>query len=513
MKNLKSTLIKCALLLCIIIQWSCGQKKDLGGVKKTEKTAITKLTAEEIKEAKVVAIEAFKDAKFGALVQWGLYSIPEGIWKGKKLEEYRRPMLGEWTQYSVQAPRAEWAALANQLDGAEFDAESIVLLVKNAGMKYLVFVAKHHEGFALYDSNYSDFNIVDASPYKKDAFKEMYDACKKHGIKFGIYYSQRIDWADGADGGYDQYNAATGIEPKGFYKTKWGANTWDTSPNTYIEYLENKAYPQVEELMDNYPGIFNIWYDTPDGLLPEQGKKFCDIVNERQPQVMINSRVSKIEGLGDYRVPKDNFVPEKNSSEFKDKPWETVATLNNTWGYKSYDHDWKQPSTVVYYIVDIVSKGGNYLLNIGPKGSGAIPEATTEILLTVGKFLKVNGDAIYGTRPWTIPHEGPTEITLNLGTGGVEKARKKGELKFEFTANDFWFTQKDGKVNAIALVYPTSGKATIKSLANTAGKVASVRLLGSDTKLEFSQSDIALEVILPNEKPNDLGYTLELSFK
>ena len=513
MKNVKNTLIKCALLFCIIIQWSCGQKKDLGGVEKTEKTTIAKLTAEQIKEAKAVAIEAFKDAKFGALVQWGLYSIPAGVWKGKLLEEYRRPILGEWTQYSVKAPRAEWAALANQLDGAKFDAESIALLAKNAGMKYLIFVAKHHEGFALYDSDYSEFNIVDASPYKKDAFKEMYDACKKHGIKFGIYYSQRIDWADGADGGYDEYKEATGIEPKGyFHKNKWGGNTWDPSPHTYTEYLENKAYPQVEELMDKYPDIFSIWYDTPQALLPEQSQKFCDIVYERQPQVMINDRVGN--GFGDYKVPNDNIVPNnKDNSEFLNGLWETVATLNNTWGYESHDNDWKQPSTVVYYIVDIVSKGGNYLLNIGPKGSGAIPEATTEILLTVGKFLKVNGDAIYGTRPWTTNHEGPTEINLNMGTGDIEKARKRGELKFEFTANDFWFTQKDGKVNAIALVYPTSGKATIKSMANTAGKVTSVRLLGSDTKLKFSQSDTALEVILPNEKPNDLGYTLEISFK
>lgn len=511
MKKLKNTLIKCALLLCIITQWSCGEKKGTGDLEKIEKSPKTELTWEEMNASKAVAKEAFKDAKFGLFIHWGLYSIPEGIWKGKKLEEYRRPMLGEWTQYSVKSPRAEWAELAKQFDGADYDPEGIALLAKNAGMKYVVITAKHHEGFSLYDSKYSEFDVIDATPYKKDMIKELYDACKKHGLEFGLYYSQKIDWADGADGGYDEYIAATGIERTEKYKTKWGGNTWDTSPNTFTEYLENKAYPQMEELMDKFPDLFSLWYDTPEALLPEQSLKFYTIVYDKQPQILINNRIGN--GLGDYHVPGDNKVPDNKKVKIPNIPWETVGTLNNTWGYKSYDNDWKEPSELLYWLIEIVSKGGNYMLNIGPKGSGEVPEQSVKNLLAVGGFLKVNGEAVYSTRPWTTTHEGPTVINLSGGTVAIERARQAGEKIFEFTENDFWFTQKDKKVNAISFVYPTSGKATIKSLANKAGKVASVRLLGSNAKIEFSQSDTALQVTLPNEKPNDLGYTLEISFK
>ena len=207
-----------------------------------------------MKDSKAAAKESFNDAKYGMFIHWGLYAIPGGIWKGKKMEELKGPRVAEWIQFGARIPREEYAQLAPQFNPKEFDADAIAKLAKDAGMKYLVITSKHHDGFAMYDSKVSEYDIIDASPYPKDIVQELYDACKKYGIDFGLYYSHNIDWMDGSDAGLTDM-VATGQPLHNRAKRKAGVNSWDPSPNTFSEYLEDKAYPQVKEILTKFPDL------------------------------------------------------------------------------------------------------------------------------------------------------------------------------------------------------------------------------------------------------------------
>jgi alpha-L-fucosidase len=241
-------------------------------------------------------------------------------------------------------------------------------------MKYFVIGAKHHDGFAIYHSKVSPYNIVDATPFDRDPLKELAEACAKRDIKYGFYYSHSRDW--------DEKNAA--------------GNVWDWPADRKIDlqqYMESKALPQMKELLTNYGPLFLIWYDTPDLLSKEQSKIFSDIVEEHQPATLVNSRIGH--GMGDYEQMGDNQVPVGVRNEQVN--WEIPATLNDTWGFKRSDTNWKDPADLVFRLVDIVSKGGNYLLNVGPDATGTIPEASREILRTMGDWVRTNAEAIYGT--------------------------------------------------------------------------------------------------------------------
>ena len=478
---------------------SCNTKEPSTKEAKTKEP----LTWEQMNASKSVAKEAFNDAKYGMFIHWGLYSIPGGIWKGKKMEELKGPRVAEWIMFGAQIPRAEYAQLAPQFNPADFDADAIAKLAKDAGMKYLVITAKHHDGFAMYDSKASEFDITDASPYPKDIIQELYDACKKYGVDFGLYYSHNIDWMDGNDCGLSEYLAAGG-EVHNRAKRKAGVNTWDPSPNTFSEYLENKAYPQAKEILTKFPDMTTLWYDYAHYVTPAQSEEFYQIAYDLQPNMLVNSRVGN--GLGDFDIPGDNKIPADHLSITK--PWQTVGTTNNSWGYKSYDEDWKSVKELIFWLTEIVSKGGNYMLNIGPMGSGEVPVESAKNLLEVGKWLSVNGEAIYNTRKWKVTHEGPTNIDMSNGT----KAREEHGFKAEFTPQDFWFTKKGDNLYAIAFEYPKD-KVLIKSMnTQNVGKISSVKMLGNENKLSWEQSDEGLEVTIGNERTNPNGYALEIQF-
>jgi alpha-L-fucosidase len=246
-------------------------------------------------------------------------------------------------------------------------------------MKYIVITSKHHDGFAMFASKVSRYNIVEATPYKRDVLKALADACAKRNMRLGFYYSQAQDWH----------------EPGG------AGNTWDFGPDqgpdgkelkAYDEYLRNKAEPQVKELLTGYGPVALIWFDTPRMMTPERGKRFTDLVRSLQPTTLIDGRLGTD---GDYRSTGDNVIPSETSTE----AWETPATINDTWGYRTDDTNWKSPGQIALKLVDIVSKGGNYLLNVGPTAEGVIPQASQDILRTVGRWLKVNGEALYGAGP------------------------------------------------------------------------------------------------------------------
>ncbi len=447
-------------------------------------------------EAKQQTMEWFQDAKFGMFIHWGLYSIPAGTWEGKQMEEMKRPWVAEWVQYVAEIPRAEYAQLAGQFNPVQFDADKIAKLAADAGMKYLVITSKHHDGFAMYDSEVSEFDIVDATPYGKDALEALYNACRKYGVEFGIYYSHNIDWADGHDCQYSvirEMNDAMGKETRVF-----GPNLWDPSPNTFEQYLEEKAFPQMEELLVKFPDMKCLWYDMSRYMLPEQSYDFYEIAYKHQPQLLVNHRIGN--GYGDYIITGDNKIP--GQPEKIDRPWEVVGTLNNSWGYKSYDDDWKSVEELLYWLAEIVSKGGNYMLNIGPMATGEVPQQSVANLREVGMWIDVNGEAIYGTTTWEIAKEGPTNVNMEGTT-----ARQLEGFTTSFTPRDFWFTKKDDYIYAISLKYPEK-KAVIRSFAEK--KINSVTMLGSDEKLEWKITKHGLEVMMPEEKPNSHGYVLKI---
>ncbi len=321
--------------------------------------------------AKEKRLEWFRDAKYGLFIHWGLYAIPAGEWKGK-----RSLGLGEWIMNRSQIPVREYEALAKQFNPVKFNADEWVQLAQDAGMKYIVITSKHHDGFAMFKSAASPYNIVDATPFKRDVLKELADACARRGMRLGFYYSQSQDWH----------------EPGG------AGNTWDFGPDQssdgkelkpYDEYLRAKAEPQVKELLTGYGPVALIWFDTPRMMSPERGQRFADIVRKMQPNTLIDGRLGT---EGDYRSTGDNVIPDAASGE----AWETPATINHTWGFRTDDTDWKAPGSILFKLIDIVSKGGNYLLNVGPTAEGVIPAPSQDVLRTVGRWLKVNGEAVYG---------------------------------------------------------------------------------------------------------------------
>jgi alpha-L-fucosidase len=318
----------------------------------------------------------FRHDKFGMFIHWGPYSALAGEWKGQQIPPHTE---AEWIMQRFNIPVREYRERAHELNPTNFDAEALVKLAKSTGMKYLVVTAKHHDGFAMYHSKVSNYNIVDWTPFKRDPVKELSEACRREGIHFCVYYSHREDWDD----------------PNGF------GNNWDYDPakKNFSQYLENKAKPQLRELLSNYGPLGLIWFDR--GMdTPEHAAEFAQIVHTLQPQCLINGRIGgyKQELMGDYQDMNDNGMPSGGLEE----DWETPQTLNTTWGYSKFDQDWKTPGVVIRRLVEIVGKGGNYLLNIGPMADGTVPQPSVATLNEVGRWMSGNSESIYGTTASTL---------------------------------------------------------------------------------------------------------------
>jgi alpha-L-fucosidase len=442
--------------------------------------------------AKEQAREDFNENKYGMFIHWGLYSQLGGIWKGEKMEEGGNgPNISEWIMRKKAIPRDEYATLADTFNPEGFDADEWVAIAKAAGMRYMVITSKHHDGFALFDSEVDSFNAVDATPFGRDIIRELEQACKRAGIAFGVYYSHALDWRDGGDGGMKDYRKKGQRDNTGFL------NDFDPSPTSFDDYIENKALPQVRELVANYE-LTEIWLDTPLYISPAHSFQFYTTIYGADPSILVNERIGN--GFGDIGTPGDNVIPDAAI----EGTWEGIATTNNSWGYKSYDDDWKSPEETLYWLLENVSKGGNFLLNVGPDGNGVIPAESIENLLAVGKWLEVNGDAIYGSRAWTLTHEGPTKVAMK----GTE-ARDKMGAQLRVTAEDFWFTTKDDKLYVSAIVRPEGRTISIKALKDL--PVSKIRVLGQQGKVKWQQIGDAFEVILPKLKDDGMGYTLEIS--
>jgi alpha-L-fucosidase len=308
----------------------------------------------------------WNEGKFGLFIHWGLYSLLAGEYNGQKTDN-----IAEWIMHDLHIPPTEYEKLAKQFDPSFFDADSIVQMAKAAGMKYIVFTSKHHDGFALYDSKVNSYNCVQASPFNRDPVSELRKACDTHGLVLCLYYSQAQDWDD----------------PNGCEDGMTG------ECKDFRTYFDSKCIPQVKELLTNYGDLGLIWLDTPMYMTKEESLELRTLIKQIQPHCMISGRIGN--SLGDYMTTGDNFIP---ALPFPGA-FEVPATINNTWGFNRYDENWKSTEKILRSLVKIVSRGGNYLLNIGPTAEGIVPEASLKVLKEVGQFMKLNGESIYGSKP------------------------------------------------------------------------------------------------------------------
>ena len=337
----------------------------------------------------------WRQARLGLFVHWGPYALPAGEWNGQQVQA----SYSEHIMLRARIPIEEYEQMAENFNPTAFDAVRWVRTAKKAGLKYIIFTAKHHDGFAMYNSKVSDYSIVGHTAFGRDPLRELEEACREEGMVLGIYYSHAMDWHDpDSQGNTWDYPANIGAYDD--------VETWIHDPNkrTRFEfYLHHKSLPQVRELMTDYGKVGLMWFDCGGKLTREQGEQFLATVHGLQPDCLVNSRVWK-SPLGDYVNTSDNQLETRALGH----NWENIITLNDSWGYKKSDTNWKTPVSIIRQIVDVVSKNGNLVINIGPTASGEWDPVSESILLEVGDWLRVNGESIYGAgaSPTAKPHWG-----------------------------------------------------------------------------------------------------------
>ena len=455
-------------------------------MKKTRIAIIVILFMEQLLTAQKVMTKDermawWREARFGMFIHWGVYSIPAGVWNGHEIGG-----IGEWIMNRGKIPVRDYMEMAKQFNPVKYDPDAWVKMAKDAGMKYIVITSKHHDGFALFKSEASKWNVVDHTIYGKDLLKPLAEACQRHGIKLGFYYSQAQDWVN--PGG----SASRKLTKEGWPNpdsviidayTKEHNGHWDPAQETrsFDKYIDEVAVPQVRELLTNYGKVAVLWWDTPIGMTDAAAEKLQALLS-LQPEIITNDRLKRPNFPGDHKTPEQR-IP--NLADLDGTDWETCMTMNNTWGYKSYDHNYKSPQTLIRNLVDIASKGGNFLLNVGPTAEGEFPPESVEILHEIGKWMKVNGEAIYGTTasPWGLFDWGRC----------TKKVTKNGTNLYFSVFN-----------------WPANGKLTISDFNN---KVVSAKLLATGAPVKTSVNGNTLTISLPQSAPDPVATVIKVDVK
>jgi alpha-L-fucosidase len=431
-------------------------------------------------------MEWWREARFGMFIHWGLYSAAAGYWDGKPV-----PSIGEWIMNDASIPVADYKAFAKQFNPTGFSAHDIVALAKSSGMKYIVITSKHHDGFAMFDSKANPFNIVAATPFHRDPLAELAAECRKQGIKLGFYYSQDQDWT--APGGATLEPAVAGMRHDGPH------HNWDPAQaGDFATYLHTKAIPQLKELLTHYgefPSV--IWFDTPtDDMTPALAGEIVALLNQH-PNLIWNNRLGG--GYeGDTNTP-EQFIPAQG---YPGHDWEACMTMNDTWGYKSDDKNFKSADVLLRNLIDIASKGGNYLLNIGPDGKGNVPPEEVERLHQVGAWLKVNGEAIYDTKA--------TLFGAEAGSYSPTEKNDQGKPKF-ISAWDWRSTTGKDKIYIELLKWPDGSF----HLPKTSRTVTGAYLLAdpSHKALKITTTGDGTDVALPAKAFDPVATVLVLTTK
>jgi len=423
----------------------------------------------------------WREARFGMFIHWGVYAVPAGTYNGQKINR-----IGEWIMNRGKIPVADYQAFAKQFNPVKYDAEAWVKMAKDAGMKYIVITAKHHDGFALFDSKASKWDMVDATPYGKDLIKPLAEACRKYGIKLGLYYSHAQDWNNPggaaarkvAKEGWDNPDSAR-IDAY----TLANSGHWDPAQTTKTmsEYIDEVAVPQVKELLTNYGDVAVLWWDTPTGMTDEYAEKFQKVL-ALQPNIITNDRLKRPNFPGDYKTPEQR-IPDLKELDGKD--WETCMTMNETWGYKSYADKWKSSETMIRNLIDIASKGGNYLLNVGPKADGEFPIQSIESLKAIGAWMKVNGESIYATKASPL---------APLPWGRCTRKEKNGNTTLYLSVFE----------------WPKDGNLVVPGLKN---KITSAKLLADGKAVKTKTDEMGLVITLPEKASDPVATVIKLELK
>jgi alpha-L-fucosidase len=411
----------------------------------------------------------WREARLGMFIHWGLYAIPAGTWKDKKVDG-----IGEWIMNSANIPVADYEKLTKQFNPVKFDAAEWVKIAKDAGMKYIVITSKHHDGFCLFDSAATDYDMVDATPYKKDLLQQLADECKKQGLVFCVYYSI-MDWHHPTQtpANENQYNP-TRMAPE--------------KKREYVDYMK----AQLKELVTKY-GVAVLWFDGEwtDWWTEAEARETYAYLRELKPDIIINNRVGKgregMEGLNkkDAEYSGDFGTPEQQipATGIPGVDWESCMTMNDTWGFRSDDHKWKSSEELIRNIIDIASKGGNYLLNVGPTADGQIPAPSVERLAAIGAWMKKNGESIYGT-----------QASPFAETPWGRCTQKK---------------LVDGKTRIYLHIFnwPTDGKLSVPALP---GKVVSAKLLSDGKSVKVTEANGTATLTLPATAPDKIATVVVL---
>ncbi|SKA04604.1 alpha-L-fucosidase [Chitinophaga eiseniae] len=420
----------------------------------------------------------WREARFGMFIHWGVYAQLAGSWQGRPIGRG-----GEWIMNRGKISVADYQQVAQSFNPVKYNADAWVKAAKDAGMKYIVITAKHHDGFAMFKSAASKWNIADATPYGKDVLQPLAAACKKYGLKLGFYYSQAQDWNNPGGAAARKVTSEGWANPdsaKIDAYTKDNTGHWDPAQTSASmgEYIDKVAVPQVKELLTNYGDVAVLWWDTPTNMTDEYAKKLQAVLS-LQPNIITNDRLKRPNFPGDYKTPEQK-IP--SQAELDGRDWETCMTMNGTWGFKSYDHKWKSTETLIRNLVDIASKNGNYLLNVGPDALGQFPQPSIDGLKGIGQWMKVNGEAIYATNgspfgafPW----------------GRCTKKVKGSNTTLYFHVFN----------------WPTDGKLVIPGLKNS---INSTRLLAGGKKLNTTSTAEGLVINVPAQAPDTIATVIKV---